>query len=315
MTVQGHAILNNKYQDKWESRSSIRTRPRKFIDFNLEGNFFPENKQVLLLLPEVQVFGEAIAKNILLQSLYKYLNDIINLEIKLINSACNKVIYTKQIVEYSIEDKLNLHSIIIDEYYHVYVAQDMLLQLQNHFKDAPKFDFPLSDSFYAVSAISDRLDPKYRDIFEILAVSIFETTLVRELVEFFDSKDVHPSIKYYVNDHMNDEARHYGFFYDLLCHTWNNLPEDYQQNIGKHMADFVKLYLNIDSEKQFNLQLLEHYLKDQDRASMLISKAYHGFDITPEIPIVKNVLKVLKSSGILDSIYVRDGFIQNNLYV
>ena len=70
-----------------------------------------------------------------------------------------------------------------------------------------------------------------------------KTTLIKELAEFFDSKDVHPSIKYYVNDHMNDEARHYGYFYDILCYTWDNLSEDYQQAIGKHLGEFVKLFI------------------------------------------------------------------------
>lgn len=306
---------SNKYQDKWESRSSIRTRPRKFIDFTQEGNFFPHDKQVLLLFPEIKSLGIDVTKEILIQLFRKYLNDIINLEIKLIYTACNKIIYDKLIIDYSKTDKLNAHTIIIDEYYHVYVAQDMLQQLDDHFTGLSQFDYPVSDSYNSVMIIKERLDRKYQDMFEILAVCIFETTLVKELVEFFDSKDVHPSIKYYVNDHMNDEAKHYGFFYDLLCYTWNNLPDDYKQNIGKELADFVKLYLNIDSEKEFNRQLLNYYLKDKILTNQLIDKAYHGFDITPEIPIVKNVLKVLKQSGILDSIYVRDEFIKNNLYV
>lgn len=307
--------LINNYQEKWESRSSIRTRPRKIIDFNTTGNFFPQDKQVLLVLPEVQALGEQIKSEILLQSFYKYLNDIINLEIKLISSACNKIIYDDLVVKYSDVDKLNTHTIIIDEYYHVYVAQDMLLQLNQHFNLLKEFNYPISDSYKAVMQINQRLDVKYQPMFEIIAVCIFETTLVRELVEFFDSRDVHPSIKYYVNDHMNDEAKHYGFFYNLLCHSWNSLPDDYQQHIGQHLADFVKLYLNISSEREFNLQLLEYYLQDKSVASSLIDQAYHGFDITIEIPIVKNVLNVLKNSGIIDSIYVKDHFIQNGLYL
>ena len=46
------------YQNKWESRSSIRTRPRKSIDFTLLGDFFPREKQILFLLPEIQSLSE-----------------------------------------------------------------------------------------------------------------------------------------------------------------------------------------------------------------------------------------------------------------
>lgn len=307
--------LDNKYQKKWETRSSVRNRPRKLIDFNLSGDFFPKDKQIILFLPEVQALGIDIQKEILVQSFYKYLDDIINLEIKLINSACNKLIYDNLVVSYTKEQKLNAWSIMIDEHYHVYVAQDMVHQLEQNFNSLTPMAFPVGDSVLAVDAIKSSLDKKYHAIFEILAVSIFETTLIKELVEFFDSKDVHPSIKYYVKDHMNDEARHYGYFYDILCYTWDNLPEDYQQEIGKYLADFVKLYLNISSEKQFNLQLLKRYLNDEQLASKLIEKAYYGFDITTEIPIVKNVLQVLKSAGIMDSRYVLEEFKKKNLYI
>lgn len=305
----------NKYQDQWESRSSIRTRPRKFIDFSLAGNFFPHDKQVILLLPEIKSFGEKVTQEILIQSLYKYLNDIVTLEAKLFYSVCNKIIDGQLIVNYSSQDKLNAHTIIIDEYYHVYVARDMILQLEQHFADLAKFDYPKSDSSHAIDTIKNRLPKKYQDIFEIIAVCIFETTLVRELVEFFNSSDVHPSIKYYVNDHMNDEAKHYGFFYDILCHTWSNLPNDYREIIGGNLAEFVKLYLNIESEKQFNKQLLIYYLKDNETANKLIDKMYHGFDITADIPIVKNVLNVLKKTGIMDFTSVKEQFVLNGLYV
>ena len=50
----------NQYQEKWETRSSIRSRPRKVINFDLYGDFFPENKQVLMFLPEVQALSAAV---------------------------------------------------------------------------------------------------------------------------------------------------------------------------------------------------------------------------------------------------------------
>ncbi len=305
----------NYYQDKWESRSSIRSRPRKVIDFGLSGDFFPEEKQVLMFLPEVQALGEEAKQEILIQSFFKYANDIINLEIKLIVAACSKIIYNDLVVDYSESTKLNAYTVIIDEYYHVYTARDMIKQLKSRFSYLPVLDYPISDSYNAVETISQRLAVEYRDMFEIIAVCIFETTLVRELVEFFDSPDVHTSIKNYVNDHMNDEAKHYGYFYDLLCYSWHNLPKDYKQQIGPHLADFVKLYLHINSEKLFNLNLLTSLIKDADLAVQIIDGAYQGFDITTEIPIVKNVLRVLKSSGILDDPYVVDSFKVNDLYI
>ena len=290
----------NDYQEKWESRSSVRTRPRKIIDFNQKGYFFPEDKQLLFLEEEVIKLGAEIKEKILLQSFYKYLNDIVNLEIKLINSVCNKIIYEDLAVKYNDEIKLNAHTIIIDEYYHVYVAQDMMLQLKYQYPDIQRFNYPVSDSYNAVMVVKEKLDSKYHDIFKIIAVCIFETTLVRELIEFFNSENVHPSIKCYVNDHMNDEAKHYGFFFDLLCYTWNGIPKDFRLAIGTVLGEFIKLYLNINSEKIFNKNLLSDLMQDKERAARIVENIYKGFEINPEIPIVKNVLSVLQKSRLID---------------
>ena len=298
----------NKYQEIWESRASIRTRPRKIIDFTKNGYFFPEDKQPLLFHQEILSLGQEIKEIILLQSLYKYLHDIINLEIKLFSSACHKIIHNELVIEYSEETKLNIHTILIDEYYHVYMAKDMIMQLNNQFPDLTKFTYKNPDSCEAVQFISNKLDEKYRGVFEIIAVCIFETTLVKELVEFFYTDSIHPSIKHYVNDHMNDEAKHYGFFYDLLGYTWKNIPEDYRKNIGQYFATFIKSYLNINSEKNFSLELLTSIFHDQEKSEKIITELYQGFDITPEIPIVKNVLNVLRKTGLLEDKYINESF-------
>ncbi len=307
--------VKNQYQERWESRSSIRTRPRKIIDFSRIGDFFPVNKQFLLLLPEIASLGEQVREAILVQTFYKYLNDIIHLEMKWIHTVCHNIIHKNMAVAYSEQTKLNAYTVIIDEYYHNYMAHDMTLQLRHQFPELPELYFAQSDSYSAIVTIKNRLEEKYHDIFEIIAVCIFETTLVRELIEYFDCENIHPSIKYYINDHMNDEARHYVFFYDVLCQTWENLPEDFKKNIGIHLADFVKLHLNIHSEKDYNQQLLSHILSDSEKAKAMVNELYRGFVISPEIPIVKNVLNVLKKSGILDNEHVKISFQINNLYL
>lgn len=300
--------LTNLYQNYWESRSTVRTRPRKVIDFAIQGDFFPEDKQPLLLVDKIKGKGEEIKNIILLQTFYKYLDDIVNLEIGIINPVCNKIIYKNLPVKYSDFIKLNLQTIMIDELYHVYIAKDMILQLEHKFPQLEKIDFSLSDSMYAVSTIREELDGGYHDIFEIIAVCIFETTLVRDLVEFFNSKEVHPSIKYYVNDHMNDEARHYAFFFDLLEYTWQELEVNYRREIGVRLAKFVKLYLNIHSEKKFNCKLLNILKFPSQEAERITDDLYKGFDISPELPIVKNVLRVLENTNILHDENVKYGF-------
>ena len=304
---QVHPSCGLEYRDKWEARGSIRTRPRKPIDFAREGFFFPKEKQPLLLNEAASQLGQHNENTLLLHSFFKYLNDIISLEIKFIVSACEKIIYGQLPLSYPDTLKLNAYTVIIDEYYHVYVAKDMALQLKQHYPELRELDYPLSDSYQSIVETKALLDAKYHDIFEILAVCILETTLVRELVEFFNSENIHPSIKYYINDHMNDESRHYGFFLDLMKYTWELLPEDYREAIGTQLAFFVKRYLNVESDKAFNTQLLRQFT-GADTAAAQVGALYKGFDITPDIPIVKNVLTALRSSGVASHPSVRTSF-------
>ena len=107
---------------------------------------------------------------------------------------------------------------------------------------------------------------------------------------------------------MNDESKHYGYFYNLLVYTWENLREEHKKSIGQNFALFIKSYLNITSEKEFNTQLLNNLFHDPNKSKAIISELYNGFDITPEISIVKNVMNVLKKTGILQHKSVNESF-------
>lgn len=302
-----HINLSKSYQETWERRSSIRSRPLKPIDFTKEGYFFPESKQPLLLHPEIVQMGEKVKYEILLYSFGKYLTDIITLEVKIINSACNKIIENDLIIQYDDQIKINAQTILIDESYHVYIVRYMLAQINQRFTRLKNFNYPVSDANHSVYEIQSKLDKKYHDIFHIIAVCIFETTLVRELIDFFNSENIHPCIKHYVNDHMNDESKHYTFFFDLLCYTWENLPSDFQEKIGEKLAEFIKLYLHIESDKLFYQNICEHFF-NKEKAKQIVNELYKGFDISPDIPIVKNVMNVLKKSNITSHEAVKRGF-------
>jgi hypothetical protein len=270
------------------------------IDFKLPGLFFPPEKQPLLFLPEILALDEKKKEQILLHTFYKYLHDIIYLEKDSIVYACELVNHGQIPINYSPETKLNAYTIIIDEYYHIYNAYDMLMQLDEAYPHIEKFLYPPSDAELALKAIQEKLMPESRDLFLIVAVCIFETTLIKELVTAFDDPHVHPAVRYYVNDHMNDEARHYGFFFDLLVYTWKNIPKKCQTNIQEHLVEFITLYLNFASDKIYNETLLKYYLPDIEQISHLTSKLYEGFHITIDMPIIKNVIKVLQKAQIMN---------------
>lgn len=309
-------MLNEKsmseYQSLWERRSSIRSRPRKIIDFEQPGYFFPKSKQPLLLEQLTSNTCQNSNELILLHSFRKYLYDIVKLESKMIIKACNLILDQQLAIDFMEEIKLNALTIIIDEYYHIYVAQDLMSQIDAHFQFLEPIEYYEPDAYLAVNKVKTNLDNSHHNIFEIIAVCIFETTLIRELVEFFNDEGLNPCIKSYVNDHMNDEARHYNFFKNLLADIWKKITQEEKNAIGKQIPSFIKSYLNIESEKKFNHDLLLKLTQCETKAHETIEALYKGFEVTPEIPIVKNVLRILRESQILDHDLVQTGFAEIN---
>src|SRR5260364_306264 len=54
--------------------------------------------------------------------------------------------------------------------------------------------------------------------------------------------------------------------------------------------------------------LLNRLLQDAKQSSAIVEDLYKGFEISPDIPMVKNVLSVLKKAGVLDNRHVKAGF-------
>src|SRR5260363_195394 len=71
---------------------------------------------------------------------------------------------------------------------------------------------------------------------------------------------------------------------------------------------FIKQYLNVQSDKRFYADLLNRLLQDAKQSSAIVEDLYKGFEISPDIPMVKNVLSVLKKAGVLDNRHVKAGF-------
>jgi hypothetical protein len=71
----------------------------------------------------------------------------------------------------------------------------------------------------------------------------------------------------------------------------------------------------MNSEKSFNFNILESLFEDKEKPSIIIEDLYKGFEITSEIPIVKNVLNILRKSKLLDNAQVKLGFLNIGLSV
>ena len=90
------------------------------------------------------------------------------------------------------------------------------------------------------------------------------------------------------------------------------MPAEYKDAIGSCIGDFIKLYLSVLSEQEFNKSLLASIIQDVEKSNILVDGLYSGFDIVSDIPIVKNVISVIAKAGLLENNNVKSGLLTNN---
>ena len=302
----------NLLQEKWERRATVRSRPRIIYDKTATGYYYPISRAPLVIHPNIRSKGEEAIKYLLIQSLYKYSNDIASIETRVVNDVILKAISDKiHGINLNDEQKINLYTIMVDEAYHAYVAFDAILQIKEETSVVP-LELPKTIEIEkAINYVKNRLDTKYHGVFEFICVCLAENTLTKEIVTMTDKEETHPYFQKIIKDHLIDETRHSGVFYKLLSHVWANLSQDYKYEIGKVLAEFIELYLGLEVQIEFDKQVLKSIGLKYREIEEAIRETYGTFKLTKDHPMLKNLLNILDKSKLLDE-YSSNGFKQRN---
>ncbi|WP_298774565.1 diiron oxygenase [uncultured Shewanella sp.] len=293
--------MNSTLQEKWERRATVRSKPRIVYDKTANGYYYPISKAPLAIHPDVSSQGREAIEFLLVQSLYKYSNDIAFIETRVVNDIILKAISDNiDGIIFNDEQKIILYTIMVDEAYHAYVAFDSILQIKAETGIEP---LPLSETIeieLAIKTIKNKMDSQYHSAFQFICVCLAENTLTKDMIVMADKNETHPYFQKIIQDHLADEARHSGVFYNLLSYTWNNLSEDYKKNIGKVLAEFIELYLNLKVQIEFDKQVLKSIGLTIEKAEKALEDTYGAFKLTKHHPMLKNILRVLDKTKVLD---------------
>lgn len=289
-------------QEKWEKRSTVRSRPRIMFNPEEKGYFFPVSHQPLAVHPKILEKGEDALSYLLIQSFYKYANDIATIETRVVNNAILSVVTDALPLTFNTEQKIDLYTIMVDEAYHAYVAYDVMTQIEKHTNISP---LPLPKKIEiekAITNIMEKLPSKYHGIFCLICVCIAENTLTKEIVMMTDQDETHPFFQKVLKDHLSDEGRHSGFFCKLLAHIWASLDLEYKQAIAKVLPKFLEQYLGVEVQIQFDYQVLTSIGFSNESANEILNDTYAGFKLTKQHPMLNNVLTQLTRSGVIDAL-------------
>ena len=299
---------NHSRQDAWEKKSSIRTRPRRFISeediMGKENKYlFPLSRQPICVHPIIIGLGEKAKKYILIQSLYKFMMDIAILETEVVNAGALLVANNKLHFDFPYNLRHDAQSVIIDETYHAYVATDFMRQVEL-MTDVKPLSIPEKASILqAIESVKERIPHDYFNIFFLVAVCIGEHVLTKDLISVGKDETICKAFFEVMSDHVLDEGRHANIFSDIMSWVWEKMTDSERDVIGQSIPEFMKLYLKNEDARSFNYEILKGLKLSESTIDQIIEDTYVSA-CSPKLdsnnPVLKNLLIMLKRCRVLE---------------
>ena len=289
------------FADVWESRATIRTRPRRVLE-NDERLIYPLSRQPLVLsetflreCPQQRDFA-------LVQTLYKFINDVVIFETEIVDKTARSIAKNRFAVAFPFACRYDAMTVVVDEDYHALVAMDFMQQTVAMTGIEP---IRLPDQIELSRAIpaAVALAPEHlRSAVELICVAIAENTVTGDVAAFARDDTVKPSIKGLMADHLLDEGRHSSFWARMVRIYWHTASVADREAIAKILPVFIGHYLTNDIQKSFDLRLIDALqVSEVTRLSLKEEMTGLAFPINRHHPLVGNIIKFFHNSSLLDT--------------
>ena len=289
------------FADVWESRATIRTRPRRVLE-NDERLIYPLSRQPLVLsetflreCPQQRDFA-------LVQTLYKFINDVVIFETEIVDKTARSIAKNRFAVAFPFACRYDAMTVVVDEDYHALVAMDFMQQTVTMTGIEP---IRLPDQIELSRAIpaAVALAPEHlRSAVELICVAIAENTVTGDVAAFARDDTVKPSIKGLMADHLLDEGRHSSFWARMVRIYWHTASVADREAIAKILPVFIGHYLTNDIQKSFDLRLIDALqVSEETRLSLKEEMTGLAFPINRHHPLVGNIIKFFHNSSLLDT--------------
>lgn len=289
------------FADAWESRATIRTRPRRVLEDD-QRLIYPLSRQPLVLsetflreCPQQRDFA-------LVQTLYKFINDVVIFETEIVNKTARSIAKNRFAVAFPFACRYDAMTVVVDEDYHALVAMDFMQQTVALTGIEPILlpdEIELSRAIPAAVALA----PEHlRSAVELICVAIAENTVTGDVAAFARDDSVKPSIKGLMADHLLDEGRHSSFWARMVRIYWHTASDADRETIAQILPVFIGHYLTNDIQKSFDLRLIDALSVDETtRRSLREEIAGFAFPINRHHPLVGNIVRFFHNSSLLDT--------------
>lgn len=289
------------FAEAWESRATIRTRPRRLLEDD-QRLIYPLSRQPLVLsetflreCPQQRDFA-------LVQTLYKFINDVVIFETEIVDKTARSIAKNRFAVAFPFACRYDAMTVVVDEDYHALVAMDFMQQTVAMTGIEP---IQLPDQIELSRAIPTAvaLAPDHlRSAVELICVAIAENTVTGDVAAFARDDSVKPSIKGLMADHLLDEGRHSSFWARMVRIYWHTASAADRQTIAQILPVFIGHYLTNDIQKSFDLRLIDALpVSETTRHSLREEIAGLAFPINRHHPLVGNIVRFFHNSSLLDT--------------
>ena len=293
-------MSQSPYSRSWFQKASV--RDSSVIIFNAESElpFFPVEMLPMCHHPLIKDGAPAAKDYLLLQSCYKYLQEICITETDVVNPASLKIAYEEAPVKLDKQLHADAFSIITDEAFHSYVARTFMLQIEEHTGVAP-LKLPRGNEVTkAIARIKSEISADMQDDFELVATCISENVFTDEIIEVSRMKDVNESFHKVMVDHARDEGRHAGYFIRVMRAYWEQASDIKKQALSMIIPKFIDYCFDGTHEAEFLRYALSEYGFSESEIQVLIDANSDVMTQKNRDARLKNINKFLSLSGLLD---------------
>ena len=289
------------FSESWEERATIRTRPRRRLED--DGKLiFPISRQPLVMGATFIRECAHLQHFVLAQSLYKFINDVVIFETEIVDKTARSIAKDNFAIRFPFACRYDAMTVVVDEDYHALVAMDYMqqtIELTGIEPIALPTEIELSRSIPKALAMA----PEHlKAAVELICVAIAENTLTNDVAAFARDDSVKTSVKGLMADHLADEGRHSGFWVKLTRIYWSTASEEDKRVLASIMPVFLGEYLTNEIQQGFDFALIEQLpVSSSVKAALREEVEGMSFPITPSHPLVGNIVRFFKHSGLLDA--------------
>ncbi|MGI9281297.1 MAG: diiron oxygenase [Endozoicomonas sp.] len=312
-------MYNREYQHlyaQWLKVATLRNRPHRVLDKDsARGAFFPITHQPVALHSELMSMGEDAMHFLLVQGSYKYMKDIMLTEIEVVSQYSLREWMRGAESDITPHLKAILMTIVIDEYYHAFIAQDFIDQVSSHTGIEPTQHPGKVELQRAIAQALDALPARLHNTFCLMAVCIAENTLTREIVDYInEDEQLCLFFRSIISDHLRDEGRHCGIYETILSELWIITGSSDQGLIARLLPGFLKTYLGTYYQQQHDFAVLSQLGLSEPQCQRIVSDTWDDYRLTPEHGMLKNILALFDRAGLLTSGVLSESLSQADLY-